>query len=69
MPKPTRKRRPEILKPGLKQLTPADQARDYWQRYEKAKFSVLRIADNIECERPCSAWVDNLRNTFNETKP
>jgi hypothetical protein len=25
VPKPTRKRRPEILKPGLKQLTPAEQ--------------------------------------------
>jgi hypothetical protein len=47
----------------------ADQARDLSQRYLKAKEAVLRIADDIECERPCSAWVDNLRNAFNETKP
>lgn len=45
-------------------LAHADQARDYWQRYEKAKFAVLRIADDIECEHPCHRWVDELRNTF-----
>jgi glycogen debranching enzyme len=45
-------------------LDHADQARDYWQKYEKAKFAMLRIADDIECEHPCHRWVDEIRNTF-----
>jgi hypothetical protein len=42
----------------------ADQARDYWQYYEKAKEAMLSLANEIECERPCSIWVDRIRNAF-----
>lgn len=46
-------------------LDHADQARDLSQRYIKAKEAMLNLANEIECERPCSVWVDRIRNTFN----
>jgi hypothetical protein len=45
-------------------LDHADQARDYWQHYVKAKEAMLALANEIECERPCDIWVDRIRNAF-----
>lgn len=42
----------------------ADQARDLSQRWLKAKEAMLDLANEIECERPCSIWVDRIRDTF-----
>jgi hypothetical protein len=42
----------------------ADQTRDLSLRYKKAKEEMLSLANEIECERPCSIWVERIREAF-----
>lgn len=49
-------------------LDHADQARDYWQRYIKAEFAMLSIADEIERDNKNSDLANRIRAVFNDLK-
>ena len=49
-------------------LDHADQARDYWQRYAKAEFALLALADRLERDDPRSEIPNQIRAVFDELK-
>lgn len=49
-------------------LEHADQARDYWQRYAKAEFALLALADGIERDDPKSEIPNKIRAVFGGLK-
>lgn len=49
-------------------LEHSDQARDYWQRYAKAEFSLLALADSIAVNDPQSDIPRQIRGVFNDLK-